>query len=213
MKKVMKCLMILIISLQLCGCSTKNYEADGSFETDVKGEYIYSIHGSTDSGNTYDLDITFQLNENNSYIRNTVENNSTSSDSGTYKIEDINNDLQKIIFTTSKNTVYDLYKYKNMLGEYYKIDDIPATKTFDLIIPIPSDYSPNGGMVFSKDGHYHACTDTKNCDCDYGWASYIMKNNIIYLCSDGSDNDFYSISFYVVEGGLFSPSAKKKEVG
>lgn len=211
MRKFIKCLTLLIISLQLCGCSAKSFEVDNSFDTDVCGVYIYSMHGSTDSGDTYDLDITFELNDNNSYVRNTVEDNYSSSDSGVYKTEDINNDLQKIVFTPSENTVFDHYKYKNMLGEYYPVDDVPTTKTFDLIIPAPSDYSPNGGMVFSKDGHYHNCVDTKNCDCDYAGASYIMKNDIIYLCPDGSDSDFYSISFYVVEGGLFSPSVEKSK--
>lgn len=41
----------------------KKYEVDSSFDTDVEGEYIYSMHGFVDGGDTYDLDISYQLND------------------------------------------------------------------------------------------------------------------------------------------------------
>lgn len=64
-----------------------------------------------------------------------------------------------------------MYKYKNMIGHSNSIikTEISNGKTFDLIIPTPSEnwtgLYPNAANVFDRNGFYHSCLDISDCNC------------------------------------------------
>ena len=129
-------------------------------------------------------------------------------------IEETSDDITKIALDNDNI----LYKHKNMLGSLYEIE-VPTGKTFDLVIPTPSDNwtgsYPNAANVFDKNGFYHSCLDITNCnDTEYNhigiYYKYIRKNDIVYFIDPDIENMNYQILYYIVDGGLFFPQLYKE---
>ena len=132
--------------------------------------------------------------------------------------EEISNDITQIVLdqeitdgSTGETSNKTIYKYKNILGQFFKIE-VPKGKTFNLFLK--NEYSTlNEGNVFNEDGFYHYCINYENCDCDKNnFGKYVRKDNIIYFQSmDEERKDCYIIGYYIVKDGLFTPELYKVE--
>ena len=207
MRKRKLLVLFSITVLLLSGCNKT--EKDSSFDTDLYGTYESNIEASNIG---YQLKVSHTFNTNNTYVGKYYEkSNGEIVDDSTQKaniinIEDVNDDIEKI--TTDEEKTYfsgvaypttDFYKYKNMLGGFYKTE-VPKDKTFDLFIKNESS-DINEGHMFSEDGLYHYCTNYDNCTDDSStFTKYKHKGNYIYQAdSDGN----WTILMYAVEDGLF----------
>lgn len=207
--------MILVV---VAGCSKADYQKDESYECDIVGTYELVFNPNKDNKCIWYQ--RYELNDNNSYDFEGSFFDATSESDGKYDINNITDNLIEIKFNVDNISYnpneedYDaqnasqttfLIKYKNMLGNITKVDGFPNSKTFDYII-----LDGGGrGRVFEADGQYHCCTNIDDCQCDYASCSggeYIRKNNILYFVSENPDeDDDWVISFYVVDGYLFTP--------
>lgn len=209
-------ILITIMIMSLTGCS--QYEKDESYTTDLYGGYLKQIGTE---GADYFSQSKYILNTDNTYNYTSKEiqfNEITEdiiNDGKILSIEETSDDITKI--TLDNDNI--LYKHKNMLGGLYEIE-IPTGKTFDLVIPTPSDNwtgsYPNTANVFDKNGFYHSCLDTTNCnDTEENhigiYYKYIRKNDIIYFTDTDTENMDYQILYYVVDGGLFFPQLYKED--
>lgn len=88
-----------------------------------------------------------------------------------------------------------------MLGDVIETKELPTYEMFNYIIPNKT----GGGMVFTKDGYFHACIAIDNCQCDYAKdTKYIRKDNIIYFYIKGSGTDnYWQITDYVIDDIYF----------
>ena len=169
----------------------------------------------------YFLEHTYALSKDGTYNYTSKEiqyNEVTEDNNGTGKISEIENISDKITKITFDSGIIK-YKYKNMLGEII-FEKIPSQKTFDLIIPTPNENwtgsHPNEAIVFKKDGYYHSCLDTTNCnDTEENhigiYYKYICKDDLIYFIDPSVENMNYQILYYIVEDGLFTPELYKVE--
>lgn len=207
---------LTIIATSLTGCA--KYEKDNSYNTDLYGTYVNQI--GTEELN-YFSESKYILNKDNTYnyISKEIQYNETIENTNEIGMillsENISDDITKIAFDSD----IIKYKYKNMLGGLYELE-IPSGKTFDLIIPTPSDSwtgsYPNEAIVFNKDGFYHVCLDATNCNDteeDYLgiYYKYIRKKDVIYFVDPSIDDMDYQILYYIVDDGLFSPELYKTE--
>lgn len=207
------------MSIYITGCSKADYQKDESYETDIIG--TYEVSGKTEEDNeiSYYKKYTFKNDDTYNYESSVFGTDSKSS--GNYTISNETENLIKIDFDiiNSSSTNEDSaninsakqytkeFKYKNMLGSIIEAKDLPTFDTFDYIIQNET----GGGMVYTKDGYYHACIDINNCQCDYAKdTKYIRKDDIIYFNIKDSVNDnYWQIVNYIVDGYLFTPELYK----
>lgn len=209
-------ILLAIMIMSLTGCS--KYEEDNSYTTDLYGGYLNQIGTE---GSDYFSQSKYILNTDNTYSYTSKEiqfNKITEdiiNDGKILSIEETSDDITKIALDNDNI----LYKHKNMLGSLYEIE-VPTGKTFDLVIPTPSDNwtgsYPNAGNVFDKNGFYHSCLDITNCndteDNHIGiYYKYIRKNDIVYFIDPDIENMNYQILYYVVDSGLFFPQLYKED--
>lgn len=224
-------ILLAIITISLTGCS--KYEKDKSYDTDLYGSYSKNMEAflsdnvddiNEDTNYSYYLNEKYKLNTDNTFqynIKEIIENNITKDSSVNGKIlstEKISNDITQIVLdqeitdsSTGETSNKTVYKYENMIGSFYEIE-VPKSKTFNLFLK--NEYSTlNEGNVFNEDGFYHYCINYDNCDCDKNnFGKYVRKDNIIYFQSmDEEHKDCYTIGYYIVEGGLFTPELYKTE--
>lgn len=64
-----------------------------------------------------------------------------------------------------------------MLGSIIEMKELPTSETFNYIIPDET----GGGMMFTKDGYYHACIDINNCQCDYAKDVKYIRKIMLYI--------------------------------
>lgn len=217
MKKKMLMLISLLLSIfVVTGCS--KYEKDTSYNTDLYGTYVNHI-GTEGSNYFSENKYIFNTDNTYNYISKEIQYNETTENTNeTGKIllsENISDDITKITFDSD---VIE-YKYKNMLGGLYELE-IPSGKTFDLVIPTPSDNwagsYPNAANVFDKNGIYHSCLDITKCeDTEENhmgvYYQYVRKNNLIYFIDPSISDMDYQILYYIVDDGLFYPELYKQE--
>ncbi|MBE5948199.1 MAG: hypothetical protein E7261_04120 [Lachnospiraceae bacterium] len=197
----------ILFFIPLTGCA--KYEEDLSQNVEIYGLYLQDII-STDS--SYILNESYNFNQDNTYqhIVKEVFSDTVMRDSNTsgeiLVIEELSDELTKITlsqkvidFWTREESNEILYKYKNMLGNFCEAE-IPNSKTFNLELD---------GIWFDKDGQYHICAGAETCDCSP--IKYIKKDNIIYFQSISEKGKYYTIAFYVLDEGLFSPELYKVE--
>lgn len=209
-------ILLAIITISLTDCS--KYEKDKSYDTDLYGTYTQSI--GTENSN-YFSEQKFIFNEDNTYdlYLKEIQNNEVKDNHSKGKILSNETICENIIkISLDDNNI--LYKYKNMLGTFYKVK-IPSDNKFDLVIPTPSDNwtgsYPNSAIVFDKSGVCHSCLDITNChDTEEEhmgiYYKYIYKNDIIYFVDPSVDNMDWQILYYITDDGLFSPLLDKVEM-
>lgn len=206
MKKIIFCLIFICL---ITGCSKT--EQDSSFQTEINGTYTNNINASNTE---YVKNEKYILKENsNKYVHIVYEksdgkiiNDYTNQDE-INTIDKINDDVFKIELNNGSSFEIVLYKYKNMLGNFYKTE-IPTRKTFNLLLQ--NDESDiNEGLAFNKKGYYHYCTDYDNCtDDSKTFTKYKRKGNYIYQ-ADAKGN--WTILLYIVKDGLFSKVYTKEK--
>ena len=215
-------ILVAIITISLTGCS--KYEKDKSYDTDLYGSYSKNMEAflsdnaddiNEDTNYSYYLNEKYKLNTDNTFqynIKEIIEDNVTKDSSVNGKIlstEEISNDITQIVLdqeitdgSTGEISNKTIYKYKNILGQFFKIE-VPKGKTFKLQL---TEYP-----WFDEDGQYHLCNGDI-CQCSDSSPKYIRKDNIIYFQSmDEEHKDCYTIAFYIVDDGLFSPELYKVE--
>lgn len=222
MKTKFSILLMIITFTFVNGCSNYRYEENKSYDTDIIG--TYGVIDKTDKDEKRIYNKRYILNEDNSYNYEGFFFDTSSISNGTYDYKKISNNLIEIKFNV-KNITYEpnkkdydaqnaaqtslLIKCKNMLGNIFEAGDVPETETFNYILPTDE----CGGMVFTKDGYYHACMDTGNCKCNYSKdTKYKRKDDIIFFDNKDSDDDYYwHIGYYIIDYYLFSPLYYKFE--
>lgn len=197
----------LISTMLLCGCT--KMEKDTSYDTDLYGTYKEEINATNTD---YERKVTYTLNKDNTYITTHYEKNDgqilydNSFNDKINSTKELNDGIIKIELNNG-GSKYNIYKYKNLLGDL-KIAEVPNGTKFDLFIPY-DDSSLNAGLVLDKEGYYHGCSDYKNCTDDKkSFMKYKRKNNIIYLNGLGNH---WQILFYIVNDGLFFPKYTKEK--
>ncbi len=223
MKNKFNVLMILlaIIIISLTGCS--KYEKDESYTTDIYGSYKKNIEAfvsddanqiTEDTKYSYYLSEKYELNADDTYlytVKEIIYNDTTKDnfdDGKILSIEEISSDITQIIidreiteWATGETSNDIIYKYKNMLGDFYETE-VPKGKTFELHL---NDYA-----WFDEEGQYHLCNGD-NCECDTSSPKYIRKDNIIYFQSmDEEHKNCYTIGMYIVNNGIFFPELYKE---
>lgn len=219
MKKQKLFILFSLAVLCLSGCSKT--EKDNTFDTDLYGTYEDVFVSYDDNGDIiWKRNNNYTLNNNNTYTFNCDETllgeiKKDTTNGKILNIENVNNDIQNIIINKTSTSFFNnvtknvhFYKYKNMLGRFYKTD-VPNDKTFDLFLK-NEDSSINEGLTFNKDGQYHYCTNYDNCTDDSStFTKYKHKGNYIYQAD--SDDGNWSIFLYVVEDGLFAKEYIKSD--
>lgn len=218
-ERIIKTIIILIMSICINGCSKTDYQKDESYETDIIG--TYEINARTDTDNEFTYYKQYTLYNDNTYSYESNVFGTSSESNGNYTINNDTTSIIRIDFDIKNNLSSNeerakmnfanqykkIFKYKNMLGSIIEAKDIPTSETFDYIILDEI----GGGMVFTMDGYYHACTDVNNCQCDYSKdTKYIRKDNIIYFNIKDSGNDnYWQIADYIIDDCLFTPELYK----
>lgn len=199
MKKIIFCLIFICLTT---GCSKT--EQDSSFQTEIDGTYTNNINASNTE---YVKNEKYILKENNNKYEHIVYEKNDGKIINDYTnrdeintIDKINDDVFRIELNNGSSFEIVLYKYKNMLGRFYKTK-VPNNKTFNLLLQ--NDESDiNEGLVFNKKGYYHYCTDYDNCtDDSKTFTKYKRKGNYIY---QADSNGNWTILLYIVKDGLFS---------
>lgn len=202
--------LLAIITISITGCS--KYEKDKSYDTDLYGSYTKYME---DSNVSYSLNESYTFNTDNTYnhIYKEVMDGNVNSDidenGRILSTEEISNDITQITldqeitnWSTGETSNETIYKYKNILGQFFKIE-VPKGKTFKLQL---SEHA-----WFDEEGQYHLCNGD-NCQCSDSIPKYVRKDNLIYFQSmDEEHKDCYIIVYYIVEDGLFTPELYKVE--
>ena len=220
-EKIIKTIILILMAISITGCSKANYQKDESYETDIIGTYEINAEADSDNKTTYYKQ--YVLNDDNTYNYESNVFGTGSKSSGNYTINSETENILIIDFDIINSTSTDeesvniksakqykkVYKYKNMLGSIIETKELPTSETFNYIIPDET----GGGMLFTKDGYYHACIDINNCQCDYAKdVKYTRKNNVIYFNIKNSvSDDYWQITNYVVDDYLFTPELYKVE--
>ena len=187
-----------MLIITLTGCD--KYEKDISSNTELYGSYCKNIESTNTN---YSMNETYTFNSDNTYtysVKETVNSKITKDNtvSGDITLEEVSTDISKII----KMHNGEIYKYKNMLGNFYECT-IPKGKTFYLK---PDDLA----FWFDEEGQYHICTDIPECECNTNLPQYVRKDNIIYFQSMSEEyKNTYSIGAYIVDQGIFFPELYK----
>lgn len=202
-------ILLVIMIISLTGCS--KYEKDESYTTDLYGSYLGSIEAQSVSYSE-NTSYTFISDNTYNYTYKVVSDGNVTSDVVTIgdilSVEEISNDITQITldreitdWSTGETSNDIIYKYKNMLGDFYETE-VPNGKTFELHL---NDY-----VWFDEEGQYHLCNGD-NCECDTSSPKYIRKDNIIYFQSmDEEHKDCYTIGMYIVKDGIFFPELYKE---
>lgn len=205
--------------IPLTGCT--KYEKDKSYNTDLYGSYSEYVEASNVS---YSRNESYTLDEDDTYnhiykeINNGIVSNDSNTDGKILSIEEISDDIIQITLdreitnlSTGETSNETVYKYKNILGEFYEAE-VPKDKTFSLFLKNQGS-TLNEGNVFDEKGSYHYCTNYNNCTCDKdGFIHYKRKDNIIFFQSmDEEHKDCYSVDIYIVDDGLFFPELYKEK--
>lgn len=202
--------LLVIMTLSLTGCS--KYEKDKSYDTDLYGSYSEYVEASNAS---YSRNESYSFNTDNTYNHIYKEvmagniNNDINESGKILSTEETSNDIVKITldreiteWSTGETSNKIIYKYKNMIGGLYEVK-VPDGKTFKLQL---SSYA-----WFDEEGQYHMCNGD-NCKCSDSSPKYVRKNNIIYFQSmDTEHRNCYTIGYYIVDDGLFTPELYKAE--
>lgn len=208
-KAIVLLLISICIMLILTSCS--RYEKDSSYDTDLCGDYSENIEATNTS---YFLNESYIFNTDNTYlyiykeIIDGIVTNDINKSGKILSVEEISDDISKITldqevvkWSTQESSSNTLYKYKNMIGEFLKIE-VPDGKTFELHL---------NKVWYDEDGQYHTCADINKCNCKETCPQYIRKNDMIYFQSmDEEHKNCYTISAYIMEDGLFFPELKKE---
>lgn len=182
-----------------------------SDEIDLYDTYLYGTwegkYNEINKNNDKHVDYTVTFNKDGSVISKTeayedgeISYNSEGKGNIT-DIETINDEVDHI-----KLSWGDMYKYKNLLGDYYDDVKTPEGKTFDLIVK----QSGNAALIFRKDGTIHSCVDYKNCnndDCGGGVGKYKRKGQYIYYLNEKS----WIRGTVILDNGLFYDTYIKSE--
>lgn len=204
------------------GCTNDKYQKDESYETDIVG--TYNTQGFNTETNDLILQYQYIFTDNETFEYYGLLSNTECNQHGNFIIEYINDEISKINFNVEDTEIKpnedsadansvkissQIYKYKNMLGYIYEANDIPKYKTFDYVIY--DNDEKKSGIVFTQDGHTHACSNVADCQCDYANdVQYVRKDNIIYWYSNElSNKDYWAIEYYVTDIGLFQPLVYK----
>lgn len=202
--KIRKLLILSTIGIMcLTGCSKT--EKDTSYDTNLYGTYVNELQGENYEQKTQ---YTFNSNDTYKYTYSETINGKTKDTSRNHlinNIKKINNDITKIELNTD-DSERSIYKYKNMLGQFYEVE-VPDSENFNLKIKNPG-YSSNAGYVYNKNGLWHPCANLDDCNCKDFFITYKRKGNYIY--GKNSEGDYY-ILHYIVDGGLFYPEYYKEE--
>ncbi len=210
MKNKFTILLSFVLIITLTGCD--KYEKDISLNTELYGSYS-KITEATNVSYSNNINYTFYENNEYNYSRKEVIEETITQDVNKngkiLSIEEISDDITKIIldqkfveFGLDEAYNKSVYKYKNMLGNFYECT-FPEGKTFNL-------KSDDFDFWFDEEGQYHLCIDTTECDCITNCPQYIRKDNIIYFQSMSEEHkNTYSIGAYIVEGGVFFPELYK----
>lgn len=172
--KIIKATILILMSISITGCSKNNFQKDESYETDIVGTFEISAKTDTDDEITYYKQ--YALNDDNTYSYESNVFGTSSKSSGNYTINNWTTSIIRIDFDITNsfssneerakmNSAIQYkknFKYKNMLGSIIDAKDLPTSETFDYIIQNETE----SGMVFTKEGYYHACIDISNCQCD-----------------------------------------------
>ena len=212
------CVVIIncLIFTTLCGCTRYQKFTKQIYDTDVYGVYAASVH----NGNDYSDNGSISLLSNNTFSFERKTTNGTMGTEeyqcgGSFTVEDVNSDFTKLLFSISDefgrpicsyssfNCINEwntcLYKYKNMLGEYIKMDtaNIKSRSRFKI-----NDNNDNDTfLLFTEDG---LCRPSTYLD-DNGYASkYKVKSHIIWIDYYGSG---FRPAYFIVEDGLFNPNS------
>lgn len=210
MKNRFVILLFFILITILTACS--KYEKDVSTNANLYGSYSKTIE-ATNVSYSDNTNYTFFENNEYNYSRKEVIEETVTQDVNKngkiLSIEEISDDIIKIILDQKvveleSDEAYNksIYKYKNILGSFYECT-IPDGKTFDL-------KSTDLAFWFDKQGQYHLCVDTSECDCKINCPQYVRKNDIVYFQSMSEEyKNTYAIGAYVVDRGLFFPELYK----
>lgn len=211
--RIRKLLILSTIGIMcLTGCSKT--AKDTLYDTDLYGTYIRELWSEDNEYKRKTL-YTFKSNDTYEYSDSEKINGKTNNTTKKHLINNkkkINDDITKIQLNTD-DSERSIYKYKNMLGDYYKAK-IPNGKRFDLKIKYENpNYGSDDayGMSFTKDGLWHSCSNLNNCQCeknDMFFITYKRKGNYIYEKNDDGD---WALIYYIVDGGLFYPEYYKEE--
>lgn len=198
MKSKITIILLFLFVMSFTGCS--KYEKDNSKNANLYGTYSQT----TEATNTaYNSSTSYILSDDNTYkftATETINGKNTkdySKDGQIISVEHISDDVTQI--TLDKEV---LFKYKNMIGELYKVS-IPDSKTFEL-------KSSDMNFWFDDEGQYHLCSKLSECDCVNSCPQYKRNKDIIYFQSlDEAHKNIYTIAFYIVDDGLFAPKLYK----
>lgn len=233
MKKIFSLIILISITFTFTGCA--KYEKDESYDTDLYGSYSHEMGTPEGSEYQYYSYTMYQFNQDNTYHYESKEISSnettedTKEDGKILSIEEVSDDITKITldeevidWATQESSNEILYKYKNMISHShsYIATEIPNGKKFDLIIPTPHENwtgsYPNSAIIFDKNGFYHSCLDSTNCnDTEENhkgvYYKYVRKGNLIYFLDTDAENSYYQILYYIVDDALFHPNFYKAD--
>lgn len=204
----------ILMTLSLTACD--KYKEDISYDTDLYGVYVYEIN---DTEVDYYSLLSYTINENDTFIYKYLQNSNDISKeeqyNGNIDILNVSNDIDEITFDISNSYREEvLYKYKNMLGDFYETN-VPKGKTFDLIIPMIINGVTEQYFVFKKNGFSYICLDINDCNDSPEdhmiYYNYIRKGNVIYIQMPNYEISDYFIHAYITDGGLFYPQYYKEE--
>ena len=206
-RKLIMVVMVCTILVALCGCD--KHIKDKIYDTDVYGTYEKS--GASDDNDTKYY-FSLSINDDSTYSYrmfehfSSRENDNTVSGNISSTIE-LNNDITKIVFDDIDYSSFDdfvfcgwgmhgntLYKYKNLLGDYFQIEtsQIKNRSSFS----IPMDSSGEYYLRFTEDG---MCKSDNTPDEEQYYYKYKVKSDVIFI-----DYGYgYGAAYYIVDGGVF----------
>lgn len=210
-RKLIAFVMICTILMSLCGCN--KYIKDKVYDTDVYGAYNSETISENNtepfekkrlilsSDNTYEYYIYQNwdrgIQEEN--VSGTIEINNINKDIISVKMS--NYELKKQYIFGTRHPGNTLYKYKNLLGDYFQTEtsQIKNRSSFS----IPMDNSGEYYLRFNEDG---MCKSDNTPDEEQYYYKYKVKSDIVFI-----DYGYgYGAAYYIVDGGVFSGNGFRK---